>query len=784
MPSVTVENLAKIIGSEGKALLAQMKEAGLSHKDVKDEVTDQDKKTLLEFLKEQQTKASKTISLNKTTAKVEPEPPGTVSITRKTISRDSSETKAVDTQRTSSTINFDEIEKKRQAGEANKKAEEEQRKKELEQKTLVTRRKAKTNETPQTQSVQKKVLQVAKRTVKPTRAELSKKEQRELEGESFLSNVEKQEFEKPAELITKIIQIPESITVSELAQSLSVKGGEVVKQLMSMGVMATLNQPLDQDTAILVTEELGHKGEPAVKVEVEDQLMELVTYEGEEEPRNPVISVLGHVDHGKTTLLDFIRKANVAAGEDGGITQKIGAYQASTEQGTIAFIDTPGHAAFSEVRARGANSTDIVILVVAADDGLQPQTEEAISHAKAAGVPIVVAVNKMDREEADIEKVKTELSNKDLIPEDWGGQTQFLPISALKGDGIKELLEAVSLEAEVLELKAHHKGPAFGVVLDSTTEVGKGAVATILVQKGTLKKGDMILVGEQTKRVRSLVDENGQTLPEAGPSVPASITGLDVPPKAGEEFVVVSSEKMAKEISNERAEKSRQERLARNQISNLEMLFESELGNHTILNIVLKADTHGSLEAIIGSIKNIENEEVKINIVHESVGSINANDVNLALTTNAFVMGFNVRADNAAKSLSEKESIEILYYSIIYDLIDGIKTSVEGHLAPEVKEEILGTAEVKDIFKSPKFGQIAGSMVIEGTIKRNKPIRVLRDDIVIFEGELDSLKRFKDDANEVPMGTECGIGVANYRDVKVGDKIEVFDRIEVKRTLD
>ena len=784
MPSVTVENLAKIIGSEGKALLAQMKEAGLSHKDVKDEVTDQDKKTLLEFLKEQQNKTSKTISLNKTTAKVEPEPAGTVSITRKTISRDSSETKAVDTQRTSSTINFDEIEKKRQAGEANKKAEEEQRKKELEQKTLVTRRKAKTNETPQTQSVQRKVVQVAKRTVKPTRAELSKKEQRELEGESFLSNVEKQEFEKPAELITKIIQIPESITVSELAQSLSVKGGEVVKQLMSMGVMATLNQPLDQDTAILVTEELGHKGEPAVKVEVEDQLMELVTYEGEEEPRNPVISVLGHVDHGKTTLLDFIRQANVAAGEDGGITQKIGAYQASTEQGTIAFIDTPGHAAFSEVRARGANSTDIVILVVAADDGLQPQTEEAISHAKAAGVPIVVAVNKMDREEADIEKVKTELSNKDLIPEDWGGQTQFLPISALKGDGIKELLEAVSLEAEVLELKAHHKGPAFGVVLDSTTEVGKGAVATILVQKGTLKKGDMILVGEQTKRVRSLVDENGQTLPEAGPSVPASITGLDVPPKAGEEFVVVSSEKMAKEISNERAEKSRQERLARNQISNLEMLFESELGNHTILNIVLKADTHGSLEAIIGSIKNIENEEVKINIVHESVGSINANDVNLALTTNAFVMGFNVRADNAAKSLSEKESIEILYYSIIYDLIDGIKTSVEGHLAPEVKEEILGTAEVKDIFKSPKFGQIAGSMVIEGTIKRNKPIRVLRDDIVIFEGELDSLKRFKDDANEVPMGTECGIGVANYRDVKVGDKIEVFDRIEVKRTLD
>lgn len=784
MPTVTVENLAKMIGSESEALLSQMKEAGLSHTDVSDEVTDQDKKTLLEFLKNQQTKSTKTISLNKKTSKADPVPTGTVSITRKTISRDISESKATDTKRTSSTINFDEIEKKRQAGEANKKAEEEQRKKDLEQKTLVTRRKAKTGETPIKRAEPKRNIQTDKKPVRPVRKELSKKEQRELEGESFLSNVEKQEFEKPTEFVTKTIQIPETITVSELAQNLSVKGAEVVKQLMSMGVMATLNQPLDQDTAILVTEELGHKGEPAVKVEVEDQLMELVTYEGEEEPRNPVVSVLGHVDHGKTTLLDFIRKANVAAGEDGGITQKIGAYQASTEQGTIAFIDTPGHAAFSEVRARGANSTDIVILVVAADDGLQPQTEEAISHAKAAGVPIVVAVNKMDREEADLEKVKTELSNKELIPEDWGGQTQFLPISALKGDGITELLEAVSLEAEVLELKAHHKGPAFGVVLDSTTEVGKGAVATVLVQKGTLKKGDMILVGEQTKRVRSLVDENGQALVQAGPSVPASITGLDVPPKAGEEFVVVTSEKMAKEISNERAEKAREERLARNQISNLEMLFDSELGNHTILNIVLKADTHGSLEAIIGSLKNVENEEVKINLVHESVGSINANDVNLALTTNAFVMGFNVRADNAAKSLSEKEGIEILYYSIIYDLIDGIKASVEGHLAPEVKEEILGTAEVKDIFKSPKFGLIAGSIVIEGTIKRNKPIRVLRDDIVIFEGELDSLKRFKDDASEVPMGTECGIGVANYRDVKIGDKIEVFDRIEVKRTLD
>ncbi|HJM15402.1 MAG TPA: translation initiation factor IF-2 [SAR86 cluster bacterium] len=783
MANLSVEKLATVIGSAPDLLLSQMKEAGLTHSKVSDEVTDSDKRILLEFLKKQQSKTTKTISLNKTKSKDAVKESGVVAITRKRASKETASDLEETVSKTSTSIDFEGIEKKRQAVETQKQVDEDERKQQKEQKTLITRRKAKSKESPSPSKDVKQVVQ-SKKPPRSQRSDISKKEKRELEGESYLSNVEKQEFEKPNEFISKNIQIPESITVSELAQNLSIKGGEVVKKLMSMGVMATLNQPLDQDTAILVTEELGHKGEPAEKVEVEDKLMELVTYEGDEERRNPVVSVLGHVDHGKTTLLDYIRKANVAGGEEGGITQKIGAYQAITELGIISFIDTPGHAAFSEVRARGANSTDIVILVVAADDGLQPQTEEAISHARAAGVPIVVAVNKMDREEADIEKVKTELSNKELIPEDWGGQTQFVPISALKGDGINELLEAVSLEAEVLELKAHHKGPAFGVVLDSTTETGKGAVATILVQKGTLKKGDTILVGDQTKKVRSLVDENANNIDSAGPSVPASITGLDQPPKAGEEFIVVTSEKMAKEISTERAEKAREERLARNQISNLEMLFDSELANHTILNIVLKADTHGSLEAIVGSLKNLENEEVKINLVHESVGSINANDLNLALTTNSFVIGFNVRADSAAKKLSEKESIDVLYYGIIYDLIDGMKVAIEGHLKPDVKEEILGTAEVKDLFKSPKFGLIAGSIVIEGTIKRNKPIRVLRDDIVIFEGELDSLKRFKDDANEVPMGTECGIGVSNYKDVQVGDKIEVFDRVEVKRTLD
>jgi len=787
MAILTVEKIANIVGTPAEILLSQMNEAGLKHSLISDEVNDSDKKILLDFLKNQQTKKVKTISLKKKSSEVpikELISSGTVAIKRKKSVQDN-EVSLSKNKSSSPTLDFTEIERKRVAGENLKKDLEEKRKKDIETKTLVTRKKAKPpGENPSERNTTVTSISQKKQILK-TNTPLSKKEQRELEGESFLVNSDpKHAFEKPTEQISKIIQIPETITVSELAQSLSVKGGELVKKLMELGVMATLNQPLDQDTAILVTEELGHKGEPAEEILVEDRLMELVTYEGEETPRNAVISVLGHVDHGKTTLLDFIRKSNVAAGEDGGITQKIGAYQANTSHGTIAFIDTPGHAAFSEVRARGANSTDIVILVVAADDGLQPQTEEAISHARAAGVPIVVAVNKMDREEADFEKVKTALSNKDLIPEDWGGNTQFIPISALKGDGVKELLEAVALEAEVLELKAYHSGPAFGVVLDSTTEKGQGAVATILVQKGTLKKGDIILVGEQTRKVRSLSDENGLVLKEAGPSVPAVISGLDSPPRAGEEFVVVTSEKMAKEISEERAKKSRETRLARNQISNLETLFESELANHTILNVVIKADTHGSLEAIIGSVKNLENEEVKINIVHEAVGSINANDVNLALTTNSFVIGFNVRADGTSKKLAEKESIDILYYSIIYDLIDGIKKSVEGHLAPEVKEEILGTAEVKDLFKSPKFGLIAGSMVIEGTIKRNKPIRVIRDGIVIFEGELDSLKRFKDDASEVPMGTECGIGVANYKDVKIGDKIEVFDRIEIKRTLD
>ena len=787
MKDISVEQLANIIGTPVDKIILQMKEAGLGQSSPTDLVTDEDKKVLLGFLKSQQSKVSKTISLKRKASVETTSKTTTIEIKRKKAKPSETDEDSSDS---SQRIDFNEIEKKRIEGEEFKKSEEERKKKEAESKVSVKR---KTNTSQPVVKRTKpstgapKVLE-RKKHVQKAKSVLSKKEQKELEGEEFLSKqagkLTEHRFEKPSETVTKLVKIPNAITVSDLAKELTIKSSEVVKKLMDMGVMATVNQTLDQDTAILVTEEMGHKAEPALEELAEDKLDELVSYEGSKEVRNPVISVLGHVDHGKTTLLDSIRNSNVTKQEEGGITQKIGAYQAETKHGTMTFIDTPGHAAFSEVRARGANSTDIVILVVAADDGLQPQTEEAISHANAAEVPIIVAVNKIDLEGSDLERVKNELSSKELVPEDWGGNTQFISVSALKGEGIDALLEAISLEAEVLELKAHHDGPPHGVVLDSSTEKGKGAVATVLVQEGTLKAGDMILVGEQTKKIRSLVDENSKSLDSAGPSIPVLISGLDSPPKAGEDFVVVTSEKMAKEISSERSKKARENKLARQQITNLESLFDSELSKAIKLNLVIKADTHGSLEAILGSLKNFESEEVKLNIVHDSVGGINNNDVNLAITTDASIIGFNVRADNSSKKIAEAESIDISYYGIIYDLLDGIKEIIEGCLEPDIKEEVLGTAEVKDTFRSPKFGLIAGSMVIEGTIRINKFVRVLRDDIVVFEGRLDSLRRFKDEASEVATGTECGIGIDNYSDIKVGDKIEVFDKKEIRRTLD
>ena len=785
MTEVTVEKLAKIVGTPAEKMLMQMKEAGLKQSSPLDSVTDRDKKILLVFLKDQQRKSSKTITLKKKPSLEEFNKGTTIEIRRKNIKSQKIENEIPED---SKRIDFDEIEKKRIAGEENKKSEEERQRKEAQKKIFVKRKTKRDTEPPVIKRTKQGPinLKVAdrKKPIKKENIILSKKEQKELEGEEFLNKQASEHgFEKPSEFVAKSIKVPQAITVSDLSKALSIKSSEVVKQLMDMGVMATLNQTLDQDTAILVTEELGHMAELAQEDLAEDKLVEMVSYEGKKEPRHPVVSVLGHVDHCKTTLLDFIRNSKIAEGEEGGITQKIGAYLAKTDQGTITFIDTPGHAAFSEVRARGAHATDIVILVVAADDGLQPQTEESISHAKAAGVPIVVAVNKMDLEGADSEKVRNELSSKDLIPEEWGGNTQFVNVSALKGEGIDSLLEAVVLEAEVLELEAHHNGPAHGIVLDSSTQKGQGAVATVLVQEGTLKIGDVILVGDQTKKIRSLLDENSSSLSLAGPSMPVLISGLDSPPRAGEEFVVVTSEKMAKEISRERAKKVRESRLARKQITNLESLFDSEKSSNLTLNLLIKADTYGSLEAILGSLKNFESEEIKLNIIHYSVGGINTNDVNLAITTNSIIIGFNVRTDNSSKKLADAESIEISYYGIIYDLLDGVKEIIEGHLEPEIRDEILGTAEVKETFKSPKFGVIAGSFVLEGTIKRNKFARVIRDDIVIFEGRLDSLRRFKDDASEVSSGTECGIGIENYSDIKVGDKIEVFDKKEIRRTL-
>jgi translation initiation factor IF-2 len=592
-------------------------------------------------------------------------------------------------------------------------------------------------------------------------------------------------FEMPTEQKVHVVELADNIGVGDLASQMSIKAGTVIKELMKLGVMATINQVLDQDTAILVIEELGHSYKIVSDTALEDSLEEtLAQHEGTEESRAPVVTVMGHVDHGKTSLLDYIRKAKVADGEAGGITQHIGAYHVETGHGMISFLDTPGHAAFTAMRARGAKSTDIVILVVAADDGVMPQTEEAIQHARAAEVPLIVAVNKCDKEGADPDRVKNELSAKEVIPEDWGGDTQFINVSALTGDGIEELLDAVLLQAEILELKAPKDVPAQGLVIESRLDKGRGSVASLLVQSGTLRQGDIVLAGLQFGRVRAMLDENGKPIEEAGPSIPVEILGLDGTPDAGDPFAVVESEKQARDIALFRQEKMRDTRLQRQQAAKLDNMFESmTAGEKSTLNIVVKADVRGSLEALSSALLELGNEEVTVNIVSSGVGGITETDINLAMTANAVIFGFNVRADNAAKKLVEEEELDLRYYNVIYDLIDDVKQALAGMLAPELREEIVGIAEVRDVFKSPKFGLIAGCMVTEGTVSRSKPIRVLRDNVVIYEGELESLRRFKDDANEVKKGLECGIGVKNYTDVKVGDQIEVYEVKEVARSL-
>ena len=594
-------------------------------------------------------------------------------------------------------------------------------------------------------------------------------------------------FERPTKPMVREVQIPETITVGDLAQRMAVKSADVIKTLMGMGVMATINQALDQETAILVTEELGHKPKAVSEDAFEEEVLSEITGpdEGKEKiKRAPVVSVMGHVDHGKTSLLDHIRRAKVAAGESGGITQHIGAYHVETEHGMVSFLDTPGHAAFTAMRARGAQCTDIVILVVAADDGVMPQTKEAVEHARSAGVPIVVAINKMDKEEADPDRIKNELSALDVIPEDWGGDVQFVPVSAHTGMGIDDLLEAVLLQAEILELEASPDAAAKGVVVESSLERGRGSVATVLVQNGTLRQGDMVVAGSFFGKVRAMTDEAGRQVKEAGPSIPVEILGLNGTPDAGDEFFAVADEKKAKELAEFRQTREREQRLQRQQAAKLENMFEN-MGKDEVktLNVVLKTDVRGSLEAITKALQDLGNDEVQVKIVSSGVGGIAETDVSLAMATNAVIFGFNVRADTASKRLVEQEGLDLRYYSIIYNLIDDVKAALTGMLKPEFREDIVGIADVRDVFRSPKFGQVAGCMVTEGTVYRNKPIRVLRDNVVIFEGELESLRRFKDDVAEVRNGMECGIGVKGY-DVKVGDQIEVFDRVRVERQLE
>ena len=591
-------------------------------------------------------------------------------------------------------------------------------------------------------------------------------------------------FARPTAPIVREVNIPETITVAELAQRMSVKATEVIKAMMRLGSMVTINQVIDQETAAVVVEEMGHRAKLLKENALEEEVLGAAEEDRDMLPRPPVVTIMGHVDHGKTSLLDYVRRTRVAAGEAGGITQHIGAYCVKTPKGTVTFLDTPGHAAFTAMRARGAKATDIVVLVVAADDGVMPQTVEAIQHARAAGVPIVVAVNKIDKPEADPDRVRHDLANHGVMPEEWGGDAMFVHVSAKTGAGVDQLLEAILLQAEVLELTAPAEGPAAGVIIESRLDKGRGPVATMLVQRGTLRRGDILLSGQEFGRVRTMFNESGGEVAEAGPSIPVEVLGLSAMPNAGDEAVVVPDERKAREIALFRQGKFREVRLAKQQAVKLEDVFsQMEEGQVHTLNLIVKADVQGSSEALRDALEKLSTDEVKVRILATGVGGISETDVNLAIASRAIMLAFNVRPDGAARRVIESGGVDVRYYSVIYDIIDDVKKAMTGMLAPEVREQIIGTAEVRDVFRSPKFGAIAGCMVIEGVVKRNNPIRVLRDNVVIYEGSLESLRRFKEDVSEVKAGTECGIGVKNYNDVRVGDHIEVFERVEVMRTL-
>lgn len=594
----------------------------------------------------------------------------------------------------------------------------------------------------------------------------------------------KHAFERPVAPVVRDVEIPESISVSDLAQKMAIKAAEVIKVMMNMGAMATINQVIDQDTAVLVVEELGHTAKPYKENDIESKVVKHVYDSENSVTRPPVVTVMGHVDHGKTSLLDYIRHSRVAAGEAGGITQHIGAYHVETPNGVITFLDTPGHAAFTAMRARGAQATDIVILVVSADDGVMPQTAEAVKHSKAAGVPIVVAVNKIDKEDADPDRVRTDLSGLEVVPEEWGGDVQFINVSAKTGEGIENLLNALSLQAEVMELVGVPDGPATGIVIESSLDKGRGPVSTILVQEGKLSRGDILLCGEEYGRVRAMFDEQGNPVDSAGPSLPVVVLGLSGTVNAGEEALVVENDRKAREVADLRKGKTRESKLAAKQSAKLENIFnQMQDGEIAAVNILVKADVQGSAEALRDSLESLSTDEVKVMIVSAGVGGITESDINLAAASSAIVIGFNVRADASARRAVDENNVDLRYYSIIYEVIDDVKSAMSGLLSPELREEIVGVAEVKDVFKSSVLGAVAGCQVVDGVMKKGNPIRVLRDNVVIYEGELESLRRHKDDVSEVRAGTECGIAVKNYNDVLPGDNIEVYERTEVARTI-
>lgn len=828
MTQVTVQQLAEVVGTPVDKLLEQLNDAGLSFSQPEQIISDSEKMQLLEHLRQNRS--------NKLGSSGEGKK---ITLRRKSTSQ-LKVTGGTGRSATTKTVNVEVRRKKTYVKRSDLLEEQEQKRKEqeeLEQQKLAEERKAqelkeqeeqalrKAQEAEQQRAVEEAAQQktqtespvdiaVPPVEVVPPAPAKEKKSARKKSSDQERGHAKREElhvasgkrgrrkttpkprprpvetssgkhgFERPTEPVVREVLVPESISVSDLAQKMAIKAAEVIKVMMKMGAMATINQVIDQDTAILVVEEMGHVAKPMQENDIESEVVKHSYDEGASVSRPPVVTVMGHVDHGKTSLLDYIRRSRVAAGEAGGITQHIGAYHVDTPKGVITFLDTPGHAAFTAMRARGAQATDIVILVVSADDGVMPQTVEAVEHSRAAKVPIVVAVNKIDKEDADPDRVRNDLAALEVIPEDWGGDTQFINVSAKTGQGIDELLDAISLQAEIMELTAVPEGHATGIVIESTLDRGRGPVVTILVQEGKLSRGDILLCGEEYGRVRAMFDEQGNQIESAGPSMPVVVLGLSGTANAGEEAIVVESERKAREVAELREGKTRETKLAAQQAAKLDNIFnEMQEGDAATVHILVKADVQGSAEALRDSLEKLSTEEVQVSIVSAGVGGITESDINLAAASNAAVIGFNVRADASARRALDDTGVDLRYYSVIYEAIDDVKNAMSGLLSPELREEIVGIAEVKDVFKSSALGAVAGCQVVEGVVKKGNPIRVLRDNVVIYEGELESLRRHKDDVNEVRSGTECGIAVKNYNDVKVGDQIEVYERTEVARTI-